>query len=129
MPEPVLMGALLSCSFGAAPAKLAVLPANRCNVEGQPAATIMDHKPMVNVAPFGVCRSMGNPTVAAATGAAMGVLTPMPCIPATSSPWIPGAAKSRIAGQPALHSKCTCTCNWGGVIKIDHPVAIKCTVT
>ncbi|NNG62893.1 DUF4280 domain-containing protein, partial [Pseudomonas fragi] len=31
------MGALLSCSFGAAPAKLAVLPVNRVTAEGQPA--------------------------------------------------------------------------------------------
>ncbi|ALE87424.1 DUF4280 domain-containing protein [Pseudomonas versuta] len=123
------MGALLSCSFGAAPAKLAVLPVNRVNAEGQPAATIMDHKPMVNIAPFGVCKSMANPTVSAATSAAMGVLTPMPCIPATSSPWTPGAAKTLIAGQPALHAKCTCTCNWGGMIKIDQPGTGKTTVT
>lgn len=129
MPEQVVMGALLSCSFGAAPAKLAVLPVNRVNAEGQPAATIMDHKPMVNIAPFGVCKSMANPTVSAATSAAMGVLTPMQCIPATSSPWTPGAAKTLIAGQPALHAKCTCTCNWGGMIKIDQPGTGKTTVT
>ena len=129
MPEQVVMGALLSCSFGAAPAKLGVLPVNRVNAEGQPAATIMDHKPMVNIAPFGVCKSMANPTVSSATSAAMGVLTPMPCIPAPSSPWTPGAAKTRIAGQPALHAKCTCTCNWGGMIKIDQPGTGKTTVT
>lgn len=129
MPEQVVMGALLSCSFGAAPAKLGVLPVNRVNAEGQPAATIMDHKPMVNIAPFGVCKSMANPAVSSATSAAMGVLTPMPCIPATSSPWTPGAAKTLIAGQPALHAKCTCTCNWGGMIKIDQPGTGKTTVT
>ncbi|MGX1126820.1 hypothetical protein AB7M23_003613 [Pseudomonas sp. HLS-6 TE3448] len=121
MPEQVVMGALLRCSFGAAPANLAVLPVNRYNVEGQPAANIMDHKPMVNIAPFGVCSSMTNPTVSAATSAAMGVLTPMPCVPATASPWTPGATKTHLAGQPALHSQCTCLCNWGGVIKIVQP--------
>ncbi len=129
MPQQVVMGALLSCSFGAAPAKLAVLPVNRVTAEGQPAATIMDHKPMVNIAPFGVCKSMANPAVSAATSAAMGVLTPMPCIPATSSPWTPGAIKTFIAGQPALHGKCTCMCNWAGVIKIDHPGTGKTLVS
>lgn len=128
MPEQVVMGALLSCSFGAAPAKLTVLPANRYCVEGQISACIMDHKPMVNIAPFGVCKSMANPQVSAATAAAMGVLTPMPCVPVTSTPWTPGATKSFIAKQPALHSQCICLCNWGGVIKIDQPGTSRTTI-
>lgn len=119
------MGALLSCSFGAAPAKLTVLPVNRFSVEGQFSANIMDHKPMVNIAPFGLCKSMANPSVSAATSAAMGVLTPVPCIPATTAPWTPGAIKGHIAGHPALHSKCTCVCQWAGVIKVDYPGTMR----
>ncbi|MGH3426388.1 MAG: tryptophan synthase subunit beta, partial [Mycobacteriales bacterium] len=34
-------------------------------------ACIMDHAPVVNVAPFGMCSCMGNPQVAAATAAAL----------------------------------------------------------
>ncbi|TWC06642.1 MULTISPECIES: DUF4280 domain-containing protein [unclassified Pseudomonas] len=121
MPNQVVMGAVLSCSFGAAPAKLMVLPSNRYCVEGQFAANIIDHKSMVNIASFGVCTSMANPQVSAATSAAMGVLTPMPCVPMTTAPWTPGAARGQITGQPALHSKCTCLCQWAGVIKVDQP--------
>ena len=128
MPEQVVMGAVLSCSMGAAPAKLTVLPVNCYRVEGQFAATIMDHKPMVNIAPFGVCKSMANPQVSAATSAAMGVLTPMPCIPATMAPWKPGALKSKVAGQAILHNKCTLMCQWAGLIKIDLSGTKRTTV-
>src|SRR5205814_2010611 len=86
-----------------------------------PAATIMDNAPMVNVMPFGMCMSPANPTVAAATAAAMGVLTPMPCIPATASPWVPGAPTVLLGNMPALDSACTLMCNWGGVITVTNP--------
>ena len=72
---------VLQCSFGAAPSALSVLPAN-CVTTGTPAATIMDNKPFVNILPFGMCISPANPEVIAETAAALGVLTPAPCIPA-----------------------------------------------
>ena len=83
MPNHVCMGALLQCSFGVAPSSLVVLPVNKMMTSFVPAANIMDHKPMVNIMPFGMCTSPSNPVVAAATAAALGVLTPMPCIPNT----------------------------------------------
>lgn len=88
----VCAGATLQCSFGAAPTVLNVLPQNRTLTSGMPAANIMDHIPLLNIPTFGLCQSPANPVVAAATAAALGVLTPMPCIPATASPWIPGGA-------------------------------------
>lgn len=125
MPNQVSMGATMKCSFGAAPSSLVVLPANKVLCEGPPAANIMDHKPMVNIMPFGVCRSLGNPTVASATAAAQGVLTPMPCVPATSAPWVTGAPTVLIAGQPALDNISKCMCNWGGVIDFIAPGTAK----
>jgi uncharacterized Zn-binding protein involved in type VI secretion len=59
--------------------------------------------------------------VAAATAAALGVLTPMPCIPATAAPWVPGAPTVLIAGLPALDNSCKLMCNWAGVIQVVSP--------
>ena len=118
MPTQVIMGAMLQCSQGAAPSKLMVVPINRTMVDGMPAATVMDRIPMVNIPPFGLCRSMANPQVAAATAAAMGALTPMPCLPIIAGPWTPGSKTVKIANQPALNDKSKCMCTWGGNIKI-----------
>ena len=87
-------GAMMQCSFGVAPATLTVLPVGRVATGNMPDANIMDHVPMANIAPFGMCMSPANPMVAAATAAALGVLTPMPCIPNTTSPWHPGRLRS-----------------------------------
>jgi len=59
--------------------------------------------------------------VASATAAAMGVLTPMPCIPATLSPWVPGAPTVLLGNAPALDNVSTLMCNWGGVISFVTP--------
>lgn len=120
MSNLVCMGAMMQCSFGVAPSTLVVLPANKV-MSGTPAANIMDNKPMVNVPPFGMCNSMANPMVAAATAAALGVLTPMPCIPVTAAPWAPGSPTVLIANMPALNNTSKLMCNWGGVIQILQP--------
>jgi len=121
MPQHVCNGATMMCSFGVAPSQLSVLPVNRVNTSNQPAATIMDHQPMVNIAPFGMCVSLANPAVAAATSAALGVLTPQPCMPVTISPWVPGATTVLLGNQPALDNTCTLNCIWGGVIRLVTP--------
>jgi hypothetical protein len=116
MPQHVCMGAMMMCSFGVAPSSLVVLPVNKVMTSNVPAANIMDHIPMTNIMPFGMCMSPANPVVAAATAAALGVLTPMPCIPATTAPWVPGAATVMLANMPALDNVSTLMCMWGGVI-------------
>ena len=127
MPFCVCGGAAISCSFGAAPSVLNVLPAARV-MSSQALASIMDQIPIVNITPFGMCSSPSNPTVAAATAAAMGVLTPMPCIPVTSVPWTLGKSNVLVGGKPALTSDSKLTCNWGGLIQVTFPgtVNIQC---
>ena len=116
----VCMGATLQCSFGAAPSTLAVLPVNRVQTV-TPDANIMDNKPLVNIMPFGMCSSLANPTVAAATAAALGVLTPMPCVPVIPAPWAPGSPTVLIANQPALNNTSKLMCAYAGVIQIVNP--------
>lgn len=113
-------GALLSCTFGMAPSTFNVLPAARV-MSSMAIATIMDHVPMVNVLPFGMCSSLTNPTVASATAASLGVLTPMPCIPVLPAPWVPGSPTVLIGGKPALNNSCKLNCAYGGVISITNP--------
>jgi hypothetical protein len=120
--------AMLQCSFGLAPATLTVLPVARVMIEGKPAAAITDSAPMVNVPPFGMCSSLANPTVAAATAAALGVLTPMPCVPVTT-PFINGATTTMIGGQPGLTLGAQCTCAYGGAVQIINPGAVRTTET
>ena len=122
----VCAGATLQCTFGLAPGVLNVLPQNRTLVSGVPAANLLDHIPLVNIAPFGMCQSLANPMVAAATAAALGVLVPMPCIPVTATPWIPGGAPTMLLGpMPALDANSTLMCNWGGLIKILFPGQVQ----
>jgi hypothetical protein len=118
------MGASMMCSFGAAPSTLVVLPTNKV-LATTPAANIMDNKPIVNIPPFGVCMSPSNPTVAAATAAALGVLTPMPCVPVTAAPWIVGSPTILIGNMPTLDSNSKLMCNWGGVIQFVAPGQFK----
>lgn len=113
------MGAILKCSFGMAPSSLVVLPKNRVLTQQMPDANIMDNIPMVNVMPFGMCQSMANPAVAAATAAALGALTPMPCVPVTPAPWAPGCATVMIANLPSLNNSSKLMCVFGGVIEIS----------
>ena len=84
---------------------------------GPPAANIMDFAPMTNIPTFGMCMSPANPMVAAATAAALGVLTPMPCIPVTT-PWTPGAPMVLVRNFPALDAASKCMCGYGGQISI-----------
>jgi len=121
MPNQVCMGASMMCSFGVAPSSLVVLPINRVLTSEVPDANIMDHIPMTNIMPFGMCMSPSNPEVASATAAAMGVLTPMPCIPVTPSPWVPGASNVMLGNAPALDNVSTLMCTWGGVISFVTP--------
>ena len=119
MAMQVCMGAMMQCSFGMAPSSLVVLPPNMVFTGQVPDANIMDHIPMVNILPFGMCTSLANPTVAAATAAALGVLTPMPCIPNTPSPWVPGAPTVMLGKSPTLDDTSKLMCVWAGVITFN----------
>lgn len=118
MPQHVCNGALIKCSFAFPPpgtGSLMVLPMNKMMTTNQPAATIMDNKPMVNIMPFGQCMSPSQPSMAS-----LGV--PGPCVPATPIPWSPGAPTVMLGNIPVLNNTSTLTCvAMGGVITIMMP--------
>ena len=112
----VCSGATMRCTMGEKPAKLTVLPTRTVFLCGQPMANISDHKSMVNLAPFGRCRSLGYPATASATAAHHGHLTPMPCIHNTPLPWMNGKTDNIDKNSPALLKSCKLQCMWGGTI-------------
>ena len=71
------------------------------------AADVMVYLPQVNT------------SQAAATTAALGVLTPMPCLPMTTAPWMPGSPTVLIGGKPALNDSSQLLCSWAGAISIN----------
>jgi len=79
---------------------------------------MMDFKPMINIMPFGLCSSLANPTVAAATAAAGGTLQKMPCIPATVAPWFNVKMDVLLEMFPAMLNCSKTMCMWAGTISI-----------
>jgi hypothetical protein len=120
MPKQTCMNGLLKCSFGMAPSSFMPTP-KTVMTSNMIAGNIMDHVPMMNILPFGMCQSIANPMVAAATAAALGVLTPMPCIPATPAPWVPGAVTVLLCNAPALDNTSKLMCLWAGIIEFTMP--------
>ncbi len=112
-------GAVLQCPFGSAPAAFSALPAPRVVINGRTAGVMTDTAPTVNIPPFGMCSSLSNPTVASATSAAMGVLTPMPCVPVPAGPWLNPVPKVSIGGQSAISNGSKLMCAWGGQITVQ----------
>ena len=121
----VTASAQLMCPFGDAGGVLSVTSQQKFLIQGRPVATVQDAAPLVNIPSMGMCKSLMNPQVASATAAALGVLTPQPCIPATTA-WIPGSkAKTLAGGSPCISNECTCMCMYGGVISITNPGQTK----
>ncbi len=112
-------GAVLNCPFGSMPATFSALPVPRVMINGRPAGVMTDMAPAVNIPPFGMCSSLGNPTVAAATSAALGALTPMPCVPVPAGPWLTPSHKVSIGGLPAISNDSKLMCAWGGQIAVQ----------
>ena len=123
MPPLVVNAAMLSCTMGLGPpVPLTAVPKRPpVTAGGLPMATIADTIPMANIPTFGMCNSPTNPAVIAATSAALGVHTPMPCIPVPTGPWTPGSANVVLGGVPVRTAGSTCQCAWLGTITIGMP--------
>jgi len=120
MPKPVVFqGAQLRCSLGLSPSTLVLQPGVAA-ARGKAVATVMNFQPLVNIPPFGMCISVANPQVAAATAAASGTLTPQPCLPVVTGPWMPGAGAASVQGAKLLTGDSICNCQWLGVISVSE---------
>ncbi len=121
MPQFLTTGTILECNMGAAPTPFIADPLPGAPVEaGLPAATILQFVPGKNIVPFAMCKSPANPTVIAATAAAQGVLTPMPCAPVIPAPWAPPSICTKHLGIPLATAQSVCICAWGGLVKVSQ---------
>lgn len=119
MDKFAISGAMATCSKGLAPSAITFMPVPPV-VAPLPVGNVTAMVPMTNVMPFGMCVSLSNPKVAAATAAAMGVLTPQPCLPAPTGPWAPGS-KAVFGGNPGVLASSKLTCAYAGNITITSP--------
>ena len=125
----VVTGAKCTCPFGTVPCTLNATSQLSCMADGRPIATIRDMQPGINLPSFGMCTSLANPTVAAATAAALGVLTPQPCTMVPAGTWIASSPKVLIGGTPCLTGDATLVCGFGGgTISIVDPGQTKTIV-
>jgi len=115
----IVAGAKVKCSFGEQSVSLQLPLDHKIFINEKAQANITDFKPMLNIPPFGMCSSMANPTVAAATAANYGRLQKMPCIPVLTMPWIGGKADLLLGDQPALLKSACLNCQWAGQIKFE----------
>lgn len=110
------------CPYGTNPCSLQVTAQSKCMVDGKPIATIQDMQPGSNIMGFGMCSSLANPTVASATAAAMGVLTPQPCSFVPAGVWTCTNPNVIADGKPCLTNESTIMCGMGmGTVQILSP--------
>lgn len=129
MAEIVVAGASAVCSFGTAQGTICGGSQTACMAGGKPAAIIQDAQPS-SITPFGMCTSLANPQVAAATAAAMGVLTPQPCVLVPAGAWTPMKPGVLVSGQPCLTRDSTLVCgNGGGMISITDPGQVMAVIS
>ena len=122
MGQIVVSDATLACSFGTVTSKLQVTSQTKCLSDGKPAAN-------VNSPPFGMCTSMANPQVAAATSAALGVLTPQPCTLMAAGTWTVSKPGLMVSGIPCLCNDAGLMCTMGaGNIMVAMPGQTKAAV-
>ncbi|MCI8749400.1 MAG: DUF4280 domain-containing protein [Lachnospiraceae bacterium] len=98
----VVNGAKVSCSMGEIESPLRTTPGRNVKLRGKDRANTADCVPLVNVGPFGLCKTTG-----------------MPCAPACTV-WLNGKNDVLVNGMPALLDKSTAVCPLGaGILKIE----------
>ena len=98
MANPIVTGAMCTCTFGVAPGVLTVTTQFQ-TMSKVPVGTITEKL----VTPFGVCSAIPPPA------------PPLPCTPIITS-WIPACPTILVGGKPILTNSCKGVCAKGGII-------------
>ena len=127
MGQVVVTGGTAQCTFGTLPGMISAGTQKKVLIDGKPVATIMDFNTQC-ITPFGLCTTLTNPAVQAATTAALGVLTPQPCTLVPAGTWKPTKVTVQAGGSPVLTNECQGTCVYGGCIAVTNPGQSKVIV-
>lgn len=140
----VVAGAYLHCSCSDTYSVLTAPQSHGVYIGQKAQMNIMDFKPCTNVRSFGMCKSLKNPAVAAATASTYGLIfallcpglaalnavlnmigihlpgpvKEMPCTPVITKPWEYGKINKLVENQPALLNISQNMCAYGGKITI-----------
>lgn len=110
MNQSVCHGAELRCSCGSLPGLLQLAGGGTSTATVQALATVLDHRPLVQIPAFGSCLCAGHPLAATA-------FAPPPCVPQTAQPWTQPHATPRLGAAPLLTADATLRCAYGGEIQ------------
>lgn len=127
MGQVVVTGGTAQCTCGTLPGMISTGAQKKVLVEGKPVATIADFNTQC-IAPFGLCITLSNPAVQAATAAALGVLTPQPCTLVPMGTWKSTKVTVHAGGSPVLTNECQGACAYGGCIAVTNPGQSKVNV-
>jgi len=105
MANPIVTGAMCTCTFGVAPGTVSVTSQPMVKSGQMPVGTIMER----TVTPFGMCNAI--PTA------------PSPCTPAITS-WVPGCPTVMVSKKPMLTNSCKGICGKGGMISFINTPAM-----
>lgn len=132
----VTQNAILRCSFGLMTSILNVSDLTRPSIGTNKMATLADNS-MTHVPSFGMCTSINNPEVQAATMAAMGTLTPAPCPGMLAAGYWMATQFNNVIHDTSfrhfLQQDCVLYCQYLGCVQIVHsgqgvvnPVTVPC---
>jgi len=99
--EYVTTGALLKCSCGSMPTPL-TSSNTTVEIAGQLACTTSDKIPLVNIVPFGICKT-----------------TKIPCMPALTV-WLDFQWDVKFGGANPLLNTSWIMCGLGGKVEVQH---------
>lgn len=116
---------MCKCANGSISCNIMVVdPTRKMKSDGQKVVIESDTS-IENIKTFGMCNNLCNPSVAEATAAAQGVLTPMPCKPSLVGRWQRNVKKISVNGKKVVSKKSTLKCAFGGCISIVSANAHK----
>ena len=120
-----MSGATIACPFATGTSTIVSGSKTNVTTGGGIVLTMTDCQVGTNIVPFPACTNMSNPAVAAATSAALGVLTPSTCAPVIAGTWTSEKTNVNIGGSCVLTQSCQLQCGYGGTITITSPGQTK----